>query len=95
METKKNSNGSQYPGAEVKRPSWKRALIHGLIGTGIFVVVLLVIFLVTGIPGIINKTTGDPVEYGYKIGYVVGQLMGPVFIAITAISYLIQKLIFK
>jgi hypothetical protein len=61
METKTNSNGSQHPVPGVKTPSWKRALIHGLVGTGIFVVVLLVIFLVIGIPGIINKTIGDPV----------------------------------
>lgn len=91
VETGKNSNGSQHPDAEVKKPSWKRALIHGLIGSGIFLVVVLVITII----GSISKATGDPYQFGYKIGYAAGQGLIPVFIGITVLSYFIQKLIFK
>ena len=91
METEKNTHDSQHPDTAVKKPSWKRALIHGLIGSGIFVVVFLVISIV----GNISKSSGDPYQLGYKIGYAVGQALVPVFIGITALSYIIQKLIFK
>lgn len=91
METKRNADDSQHPDAEVKKPLWKRALFHGLIGSGIFVVVVLVLSIV----GFISKSSGDPYQFGYKIGYAVGQALLPVFIGITALSYLIQKLIFK
>ena len=90
-ETKKNLQGSNHPDESVKKPSWKRALIHGLIGSGIFVVVFLVITII----GSISKSTGDPYQLGYKIGYALGQVLVPVFIGITALSYIIQKLIFK
>jgi heme/copper-type cytochrome/quinol oxidase subunit 2 len=82
METKKNSKSSQHPDSA---PSWKLALILGLIGTGFFVVIILVIFIVASI----SKSTGDP-QLEYKIEVLV-----PVFIGITAFSYIIQKLIFK
>jgi hypothetical protein len=91
METEKNTQGSQHPDSTVKKPSWKRALIHGLIGSGLFVVVVLVISIV----GFISKSSGEPYQFGYKIGYAVGQALVPVFIGITALSYLVQKLIFK
>lgn len=91
MATNKNSHDTNHPDAAVKKPSWKRALIHGLIGSGIFVVV----FLVITIAGNIFKSTGDPYQFGYKIGYAVGQVLIPVFAGITALSYIIQKLIFK
>ena len=91
METEKNPHDSHHSDASVKKPSWKRALIHGLIGAGIFVVVFLVISIV----GNISKSSGDPYQLGYKIGYAAGQGLVPVFIGITVLSYIIQKLISK
>ena len=91
VETEKNLQDSQPPDASVKKPSWKRALIHGLIGSGTFLVVVLVISMI----GSISKATGDPYQFGYKIGYEAGQGLIPVFIGITVLSYFIQKLVFK
>lgn len=91
METNQISHENHNPDASEKKPSWKRAVIHGLIGSGIFLVVVLVI----SIPGSISKSTGDPYQFGYKIGYESGQGLVPIFIGITVLSYFIQKLMFK
>jgi uncharacterized membrane protein YphA (DoxX/SURF4 family) len=76
-----NDGGQTKP---IKKPSIPKALLHGLIA-------LVLLGVMAGIAAALQDPASSSYQSGYNIGYKMGQAGFFLFIAVTLISYFIQK----